>query len=178
MSEDRRNRKWVMEFWMIDIDRTECYLNTDSSHRSISCLQKWKTQYYTKFLLDYTCRARWPEGLLCLNNSTDCLKFENLNCAKFSKAELCTIRLLKSNPGCGFPTWNMYTKMSKSILLSNLSTSTDKQTQTRFTHHFPWPNLYLANTIALRATINVIQEILRSFPVIFGGDAFAFMHRG
>ena len=50
LSEDRRNRKWVMEFWMIDIDRTECYLNTDSSHRSISCLQKWKTQYYTKFL--------------------------------------------------------------------------------------------------------------------------------
>ena len=54
--------------------------------------------------LDYTCRARWPEGLLCLNNSTDCLKFENLNCAKFSKAELCTIRLLKSNPGFDFPT--------------------------------------------------------------------------
>ena len=50
LSEDRRNRKWVIEFWMIDIDRTECYLNTDSSHRSISCLQKWKTQYYTKFL--------------------------------------------------------------------------------------------------------------------------------
>ena len=22
-------------------------------------------------LLDYTCRARWPEGLLCLNNTTD-----------------------------------------------------------------------------------------------------------
>ena len=139
-----------------------------------SCYRKVLEYRYSTYplKLDYTCRARWPEGLLCLNNSTDCLKFENLNCAKFSKAELCTIRLLKSNPGCDFPTWNMYAKMSKPTLLSNLSTpthrhrQTDRQTQTRFTHHFPWPNLYLANTIALRA-INLI--------IYFGKFVFDFM---
>ena len=42
-----------------------------------------KIEDLKKIVLDYTYRARWPEGLLCFNNSMDCLKFKNLNCAKF-----------------------------------------------------------------------------------------------
>ena len=98
-------------------------------------------------LLDYTYRARWPEGLLCLNNSTDCLKLKNLNCANFKKpncAQFSFLSLHNSNPGCDFPTWNMHAKKSKITLFSHLSTP--RQTNGQDSHIFSLDPTYISRT--------------------------------
>ena len=74
------------------------------------------------------------------------LKFKNLNCAQFgfwSRTRVVT-----------FPPEICIPKSQKSHCLAKMiHQQTDRQTdgRARFTHLFPWPNLYLANTIALRA---------------------------
>ena len=51
-----------------------------------------------------------------------------------------------------FCTWNMHAKSRKSHFLAKMQHQhTDRRT--RFTHLFPWPNLYIANTIQRKITI-------------------------
>ena len=74
---------------------------------------------------------------------------QNPNCAQFGFS-------FSDNPNQlpGICAWNMHAKQVKTPTLSQsvyINRQTDTDRRTRFTHHFPWPNLYLANTIALRA---------------------------
>ena len=103
---------------------------------------------------NYTCRARWPEGLLCWlsqflkSNIVQNFKTHIVHNVDFkfwaSRTMFCDFAPSICVPKCQNLTfWAKYHRQ----------TDGRTDTQTRFTHLYPWPYLYFANTIALRAKI-------------------------